>query len=125
MTRRALLAAALAALALSTGAAEDKDNPLSEPKKSLEHQLKLLKEGNVEKLKECFTKRQQERITKEAVAAGQKQAEKLKLDDVIKDVVVTEQGGTKAAKVTMKNGRTLTTLVLTDGKWLSDTVWFR
>jgi hypothetical protein len=28
-------------------------------------------------------------------------------------------------KIKMKNGRTLTTLVKTDGKWLADTVWFK
>ena len=31
----------------------------------------------------------------------------------------------KTAKITMKNGRTLTTLILTDGKWLADTIWFK
>ena len=38
---------------------------------------------------------------------------------------MTEADGVKRAKVTMKNGRTLTTLVLTDGKWLADTIWFK
>ena len=30
-----------------------------------------------------------------------------------------------ATKITMKNGRTLTMLILTDGKWLSDTIWLK
>ena len=125
MIRRAFLAVALAALTLSVCAADDKDNPLSEPKKSIEHQLKLLKDGDVEKLKACFTKRQQEKITKEAVEIGQKEAAKTTIDDLVKDVQVDEELGVKSATIKMKNGRTLTTLILTDGKWLSDTVWFK
>ena len=59
---------------LSSAVADDKkDNPLSEPKKSIEHQLKLIKDGDADKLKACFTARQQDKITKEAVAAAQKQ----------------------------------------------------
>jgi hypothetical protein len=126
MIRRALLSVSLVALAcLSSPAADEKDNPLSEPKKSIEHQLKLIKDGDADKLKACFTKRQQDKITKEAVAAAQKQVGKVTIDDLVKDVVMTEQGGVKSAKITMKNGRTLTTLILTDGKWLADTIWFK
>ena len=29
------------------------------------------------------------------------------------------------AKIMMQNGRTLTTLILTDGQWLADTIWFK
>jgi len=36
-----------------------------------------------------------------------------------------EADGKKTAKVKMKNGRTLSTLVETDGKWLADTIWFK
>jgi hypothetical protein len=125
MIRFAFLAAGLVSLALSqSGAADEKDNPLSEPKKSIEHQLKLLKAGDVDKLKECFTKRQQERVTKEAVAKGQKNVDKMTIDDLVKDITMGTDKGMKTAKIKMKNGRTLTTLILTDGKWLSDTIWF-
>ena len=34
-------------------------------------------------------------------------------------------GSTRTVKIKMKNGRTLTTLVLTDGKWLAETIWFK
>ena len=125
MVRTALLAVSLAALAFPAAAQDKKDNPLSEPKKSIEYQLKLLKEGNAEKLKECFTKRQQDKVTKEAVTAAQKQVAKMTIDDLVKDVTMSEFNGMKTAKITMKNGRTLTTLILTDGKWLSDTIWFK
>jgi hypothetical protein len=122
MVRGALLSVGFLALAcLSSAVADDKDNPLSEPKKSVEHQLKLIKDGDVEKLKACFTARLQDKITKEAVAAAQKQTGKVTIDDLVKGVAVKD----KTAKITMKNGRTLTTLILTDGKWLADTIWFK
>ncbi len=124
MLLRSLLTVALAVVATTFAAADDK-NPLSEPKKSIEHQLKLLKDGDADKLKACFTKRQQDKVTKEAVAAAQKQVEKMTLDDLVKDVVLSEAGGVKEAKIKMKSGRTLTTLILTDGKWLADTIWFK
>ena len=122
MVRGALLSVGFLALAcLSSAVADDKDNPLSEPKKSVEHQLKLIKDGDVEKLKACFTARLQDKITKEAVAVAQKQTGKVTIDDLVKGVAVKD----KTAKITMKNGRTLTTLILTDGKWLADTIWFK
>jgi hypothetical protein len=123
--RTALLAISFAALAIPVAGQDKKDNPLSEPKKSIEYQLKLLKDGDAEKLKECFTKRQQDKVTKEAVTAAQKQVAKMTIDDLVKDVTMSEFNGMKTAKITMKNGRTLTTLILTDGKWLSDTIWFK
>ena len=122
MIRSALLAIGLVVLAcLSSAVADDKDNPLSEPKKSIEHQLKLIKDGDVDQLKACFTRRQQDKITKELVASAQKQAGKVTIDDLVKEVAVKD----KTAKITMKNGRTLTTLIWTDGKWLADTIWFK
>ena len=121
MLRRGILSLVVVVLACLSSASDDKDNPLSEPKKAIEHQLKLIKDGDVEKLKACFTPRLKGQVTKEAVAAAQKQTGKVAIDDLVKDVAVKD----KTAKITMKNGRTLTTLVLTDGKWLADTVWFK
>jgi hypothetical protein len=64
-----------------------------------------------------------ERVTDDAVKAGQKNAEKLTLDDLFGEVIESEGlGTTRSVKIKMKNGRTLTTLVLIDGKWLAETV---
>jgi hypothetical protein len=87
--------------------------------------LELLKTGEGEKLGACFTERQRERITKEGVAKGKQEVGKYTLNDLVASVEMDEFQRKKTAKVKMKNGRTLTTLVLTDGKWLSDTVWFK
>jgi hypothetical protein len=46
------------------------------------------------------------------------------MDDLWASSEAGEYEGKKTTKVKMKNGRTLTTLILTDGKWLSDTIWF-
>jgi len=120
---RAILLALLVAVFAAAGTARADDT--ADVKKAIGTQLDLLKAGDVEKLKAHFTDRQKERITKEAVDKGKAQAEKMTLDDLVASVEVSEEGGKKQAKIKMKNGRTLTTLIQTDGKWLADTVWFK
>ena len=46
----------------------------------------------------------------------------MSIDDLVNTIQMGESEGQKTAKITMKNGRTLTMLILTDGKWLSDTI---
>ena len=41
------------------------------------------------------------------------------------DLVASADGDKTAIKIKMKNGRTLTTLLSVDGKWLADTLWFK
>lgn len=113
---------ALMVLALAPSARAD---DAADVKAAIATQFDLLKAGDVEKLKAHFTDRQKERITKEAVEKGQANAAKMTIDDLVAAVDVKGEGGQKTAKIKMKNGRTLTTLVFTDGKWLADTVWFK
>lgn len=99
---------------------------LSTPKDSIVLQLTLLKAGDTEKLKACFTERQKSKITAEAVAKGKKELADTPLEDLYGSEEMGEYDGKKTCKIKMKGGkRSLTTLVLTDGKWLSDTVWFK
>ena len=109
-----------------SGGATDKtaDSSLSDPKGSIAYQFELLKAGDVDKLRNCFTERLRDRITKERVDKAKENASKYTLDDLYASAEPGEYEGKKTTKVKMKNGRTLTTLILTDGKWLSDTVWF-
>jgi len=95
------------------------------PKDAIAYQFELLKAGDTDKLKECFTERLRERITPEAVEKGKAQAGSYTLDDLVGSVEMGQAEGQQTAKIMMKNGRTLTTLVQTDGKWLADTVWFK
>ena len=110
---------------LSSTPSRGDNHSLVDPKASIAHQLKLLQAGDVDKLKECFTLRQKNKITKELVASSQQAATHMSIDDLIKTIQMGGGEGQKTAKTTMKNGRTLTPLILTDGKWLSDTIWFK
>ena len=110
----------------SGGAAKVNDDGLRKsPKDSIAYQFELLKAGNTDKLRECFTQRLRERITPDAVEKGKAQASSYTLEDLVASVEMGQAEGQQTAKIMMKNGRTLTTLVQTDGKWLADTIWFR
>ena len=106
------------------GGGSTSDSSLSDPKGSIAYQFELLKAGDADKLKNCFTERLRDRITKERVDKAKGEAGRYTMDDLYASAEPGEYEGKKTMKVKMKNGRTLTTLVQTDGKWLSDTVWF-
>lgn len=110
----------------SGGAAKVSDDGLKKsPKDSIAYQFELLKAGNTDQLRECFTERLRERITPDAVEKGKAQASSYTLEDLVASVEMGQGEGQQTAKIMMKNGRTLTTLVQTDGKWLADTIWFK
>jgi hypothetical protein len=98
---------------------------LSDPKSSIAYQFDLVKAGDVEKLKACLTPRVRDGVTKEVVDKAKANAAQYTMDDLYASADMGEADGKKTAKVKMKNGRTLTTLIETDGKWLSDTIWFK
>jgi len=103
----------------------DRLSKMATPRDSVEYQFELIKAGRAEDLVPCFTARLRERITPDAVAAGAREVSGMSLDELFSGVEASEVDGHEAAKVKMGNGRTLTTLVLTDGKWLADTIWFK
>jgi hypothetical protein len=127
MRHPSLIAIAVVSMSIFAGdACADDKNPLAEPKTSIAYQLELLKAGDAAKLKECFTARQKDKITQEAVDAARKRSGiMLTIDELYASAEMGEFQGAKTAKIKTKNGRTLTTLILTDGKWLADTIWFR
>ncbi|HJQ30719.1 MAG TPA: hypothetical protein VJ866_00990 [Pyrinomonadaceae bacterium] len=98
---------------------------LSDPKSSIAYQFEQIKAGDVDKLKACLTPRVRDGVTKEVVDKAKTQAAQYTIDDLYASAEMGEADGKKTAKVKMKNGRTLTTLVETDGQWLADTIWFR
>lgn len=103
----------------------DKES-MGTPKGSIAYQFDLLKKGDVEALKACFTEDVRDRITAEAVKTGQENAKDVTLEDLVGEVIESEGlGSSKSVKIKMKNGRTLTTLVSKNGKWLAETVWFK
>ena len=112
---------AFTALLLVFLAAPARADELADARGVIGKQLELIKKGDVAALKAGFTKRLQDRITKDKVVAAQKEAARYTVDDLVASVA----GEKGALKIKMKNGRTLTTLVKTDGKWLADTIWFQ
>lgn len=120
----AILSAACRQTGTSTGAAVD-ESRLKEPKSSIEYQLELVKAGDFEKLKSCVMPAVRDKITKEAVDKAKVNAASYTIEDLYDSAENSEMDGKKTAKVMMKNGRTLTMLVEENGKWLSNSVWFK
>lgn len=98
---------------------------LADPKSSIAYQFELVKAGDLDKLKACLTPRLRDGLTQEALDKAKTSAAQYTMADLYDSAEMGEADGKKTAKVKMKNGRTLTTLVETDGKWLADTVWFK
>lgn len=109
----------------STTTSATSSGSLADPKSSIAYQLDLIKAGDADKLKTCLTPRVQDSVTQEVVDKAKTEAGKYTMDDLYASAEMGEDAGKKTAKVKMKNGRTLTTLIETDGKWLADTVWFK
>lgn len=114
-----VLVLSLCFLGLLAGPAAADD--LADAKAAISKQVELIKAGDVAGLKAHFTKRLQDRITEANVKGAQKQTDKITLDELVASVAP----GKDSLKIKMKNGRTLTTLVKVDGKWLADTIWFK
>ena len=133
MMKRLALPVALLALGIlsaacsgaSTGTSSGAAAALKDPKSSIAYQFDQLKAGDVDKLKACLTPRVRDGVTKEVVDKAKTQAAQYTIDDLYASAEMGEYEGKHTAKVKMKNGRTLTTLIETDGQWLADTVWFK
>jgi hypothetical protein len=121
----ALLAAGSLLLACSGSSTNTGSGSLKDPKSSLAYQFELVKAGDVDKLKACLTPRVRDGLTQEVMDKAKVEAAKYTLDDLYASAEMGETDGKKTAKVKMKNGRTLTTLIETDGQWLADTIWFK
>lgn len=102
-----------------------RDASLATPRASIAHQLELLKAGDAGRLRKCFTERLRSRISDELIQKNKEVASHYDFDDLVSSVELGEADGQKTAKIKMKDGRTLTTLLLIDGRWLADTIWFK
>lgn len=49
----------------------------------------------------------------------------MSLDALVHAIQRGEFAGKQTATITMKNDRTLTTLIFMDGQWLADMIWFK
>ena len=119
------LAVGILLVACSGSPTSTSGGSLNDPKSSIAYQFELVKAGDVDKLKTCLTPRVRDGVTKEVVDKAKTDAANYTIDDLYASAEMGEADGKKTAKIKMKNGRTLTTLVETDGKWLADTIWFK
>lgn len=121
----------LAFCSLLTGCGEAKatgggERPTAtDPKSTIALQLSQLQAGDAAALRAGMTERLRERITQELVDKAKEQAGKATIDELVGSVEMGTAEGKPTAKIMMKNGRSLTTLIETDGKWLADTIWFK
>lgn len=122
MTAGILFAACSQQGATTTAIDGDK---MKDPRSSIAYQLELVKAGDIEKLKSCLTSPARENVTKEGVDKAKTNSVNYTVDDLYESAEMGETDGKKTAKIKMKNGRTLTMLVETDGKWLANSVWFK
>lgn len=97
----------------------------TDPKSTIALQLGQLQAGDAAALRAGMTERLRERITQELVDKAKEQAGKATIDELVGSVELGTAEGKTTAKIMMKNGRSLTTLIETDGKWLADTIWFK
>jgi hypothetical protein len=121
MTKQLLRIATLCALFLGLLVVPAAADDLADAKALIGKQLEMIKKGDVAGLKPGFSARQQDKITEANVKAAQKEAVKYTLADLVSKVE-SKDGN---IKIKMKSGRTLTTLIKVDGKWVADTVWFK
>ncbi len=90
----------------------------------IEKQLQYIRDGDVAAMKPYFTERVRKFITKASLKQATEQAESAKPDELVHDIEILEIDGSLQAKIKMKNGRTLTTLLPVNGRWEADTIWF-
>jgi len=88
-------------------------------------QLKYIQAGDVEAMRPFFTKRVRDQITTESLEQAKAQAAVATPEELVHSVEIEEVEDGIQAKIKMKTGRTLTTLVPVNGKWEADTIWFK
>lgn len=88
-------------------------------------QLKYIQKQDVESMKPFFTERVRPLITADALEKAKQQAASATPEALVHSIQIIESGTQIHAKIKMKNGRTLTTLVPVNGKWEADTIWFK
>lgn len=116
-----LLAVLFLPISIAAGPAESSLD-LSSPRSAVETQIARARAGDVAGLKGCFVERLRDRITEKNVQKAQERLEKISLDELVAEIRQKKPG---KAKIKMKDGRTLTDLVLKDGRWYAEKLWFK
>ena len=91
----------------------------------LQGRLRVKPNLDVDSMKPFFTKRIRKLITTDSLKQAKEQAATAKPEELVHAVQIEGSGTQIQAKIKMKNGRTLTTLIPVKGKWEADTIWFK
>lgn len=94
---------------------------LATAKAEIGKQVGFIKAGNVKKLQASLTARFAGRVTEDMINKAKKAVGSITLDELVSEAA----GSDTSIKIKMKNGRSLTTLMKVNGKWLADTLWFK
>lgn len=94
---------------------------LSTAKAQISKQLGFIKAGNAKALQASLTERFAGRVNDDMMKKAKKEVGSISIDELVSEAA----GSETSIKIKMKNGRTLTTLVKVNGKWLADTLWFK
>jgi hypothetical protein len=98
----------------------------STPEDALALQLALVAEGNTAALRLTFTEELRASITAEVVEAARSAHEGVTLEALVGKIEREQTPeGVEKALVLRPDGSLLTQLLLVDGEWQADTVWFR
>lgn len=92
------------------------------PRAAMVAQIGLVRSAATEHLRPHFTERLRNKFSDDDVVGAAKDLGEYDVDDLIGTI---EMEDADRAKIKMANGRTLTTLVRRNGRWLADTIWFR
>jgi len=87
-------------------------------------QLQYIQNLDVKSMQPFFTERIRTLITIELLKKAKQQAASARVEELVHSIQIEGSGDQIQAKIKMKNGRSLTTLVPVNGKWEADTIWF-
>jgi hypothetical protein len=120
MLRILVVAIAFAFVSVPVVARAD-DAAVQKARGAIAYQIQKIQTGTLDDVRGQFTARLHDQITQEMVDKAKEKAKEMAIADLVDSAVRTGE----SIKVTMKGGRTLTTLVHQDGSWLADTIWFK
>lgn len=101
------------------------DQLLKKSREIIKLQLQYIQNLDVESMKPFFTERIRNLITTDSLKQAKEQAATATPEELVHAIQIEGSGTQIRAKIKMKNGRTLTTLIPVKGKWEADTVWFK
>jgi hypothetical protein len=113
-----MLLLAVLVLGLQTARADKQEALTVESARAfVKKQVEAIKAGDLAAVKGGLSARQRDKVTADMIAKAKGETAKYTLEDLVDKV--------EGMKIKMKNGRTLTTMIVEGGKLVADTLWFK